>query len=294
MKLKIYVISGLGIAVLLFSLLSPTLASADTASWSAEPVPSSIDMVLGPDGIDVRDLAVADDGVTLYAVSGDSIPENVVYKSTDAGVSWTTLSISIVADLVAVAPDDEDMVAIASSSPPEVYLTINGGSTWYTLGTPQESGQAAAAAIYDISISPEDNGIHYVAAAGNEAGDIANVWHLKTGAAAADWKETSSLNGFSNTSEVKAVAFSPNFASDKVMVAISENHTTSVDLQIFSFNDDNWNDSASFAVIPPGNKADAIKSNAVDIDSRLQLFFTVILQTINTTSGFGGAIAVDV
>ena len=110
--------------MLLMSLLIPNPTSADTVSWSAEPVPSSIDMVLGPDVIDVRDLAVTDDGVTVYAVSGDSIPENVVYKSTDAGVSWTTLSISIVADLVAVAPDDElasdDLAAAPADA--DIYL----------------------------------------------------------------------------------------------------------------------------------------------------------------------------
>ena len=130
--MKITKISGLGIVMLLlvslFALATPV--SAGTASWSAESIPGTIDNVLGPAGIDIRDIAVAAGGTTIYAVPGDSISNNVIYKSTSAGVSWTTLGISIEADLVAVAPDDADMVAIANSGTPEVYLTINGGFQW--------------------------------------------------------------------------------------------------------------------------------------------------------------------
>ena len=156
---KIFIISGLVIFMLLVSLFSSAApVSADTACWSAEPIPSTIDEVLGPAGIDVRDITVVG-GTTIYAVPGDSVPDNIVYKSTDAGISWTTADINIKADLVAVAPDDADMVAIANSNTPEVYLTTDGGSTWYALGTPRESGGAAAAALYDIAKTKASNGI---------------------------------------------------------------------------------------------------------------------------------------
>ena len=234
--------------VSLFALATPV--SAGTASWSAESIPGTIDDVLGPAGIDIRDIAVAAGGTTIYAVPGDSISNNVVYKSTSAGVSWTTLGLSIEADLVAVAPDDADMVAIANSGTPEVYLTINGGSTWYNLGTPQGSGGTAAAAIYDIAISKASEGIHYIAAAGKEAGNVANVWYYNTGAAAPAWQETNSMAGFSSANEVATVAFSPNFSSDKVMVAISEKDSVSVNLQILSLSSNKWNVSAGFSGYP--------------------------------------------
>ncbi len=251
MKLKIWGISGLVIAVMLVSLVSPaTPAAAGTSSWSAETIPNTTDYILGPDGIDICDIAVAADGLTVYAVPGDSVSDDVLYKSTDAGVSWTTLDIPIEADLVAIAPDDADIIAIVDNSTPEVHLTVSSGSIWYDLGTPQESGAAAAAAIYDIAISKDSDDVHYIAVAGKEAGDVANVWYYEAGAVGATWQETNTLTGFSSADEVAAVAFSPNFPSDKVMVAVSEDDNSSVKLQMLSLSSDRWNSSANFDSFP--------------------------------------------
>ncbi len=119
MKSKIPGISGLGIAILLLvNLLLPDIpASARGEVWEAETIPSTTYEVLGPAGIDVQDIAVTD-GSIIYAVTGDSVLENILYKSTDAGISWTTREAPIQADLVAVAPDNPDVVAIASSRLP--------------------------------------------------------------------------------------------------------------------------------------------------------------------------------
>jgi len=251
MKLKIWGISGLVTVVMLVSLASPvTPAAADALSWSAETIPNTTDYILGPDGIDICDIAVAADSSTVYAVMGDSITDDVLYKSTDAGASWTTLDIPIEADLVAIAPDDADIIAIADNSTPEVYLTVNGGSIWHDFGTPQESGAAAAVAIYDIAISKASDDVHYIAVAGKEAGDVANVWYYQAGAVGATWQETNTLTGFSSGDEVAAVAFSPNFPSDKVMLAVSEDDNSSVKLQMLSLSSNRWNSSANFGSYP--------------------------------------------
>ena len=130
----------------------PSAVYAGNAVWSAETIPGTEGHVIGPSGIDVRDLALAGDG-TIYAVPGDSVSDNVVYKSTDAGMGWTELDILIEADLVAVAPDNAAVVAVASRDTPAVLLTLDGGSTWSNLGTPRQSGETAASAIHDIAIS---------------------------------------------------------------------------------------------------------------------------------------------
>ena len=281
--------------VSLFSLAAP--ASAGTASWSAESIPSTLYEVLGPAGIDVRDIAVAADGTTIFAVSGNTVSDDVVYKSIDAGISWTTLDIPIEADLVAVAPDDADIIAIANSSTPEVYLTSNGGVTWHNLGTPQESGGAAAAAIYDLAISrASDEMINYLAAAGKEAGDGANVWYFETGAIAPVWKETNTLAGFSSADEVAAVAFSPNFPSDEAMVAISADYGVSVNLQILSLSSNKWNGSANFASYPltivSGSGITGLASASVSLapdylasDSSRRTAFVGLTVSGDTTSG---------
>ena len=84
------IIGVLGVSLLLVSLFSwATPVSAGKLAWSAESIPGTAGVVLGPAGIDVRDIAVAADGKSIYAVPGDSVSDNVVYKSNAAGVSWT-------------------------------------------------------------------------------------------------------------------------------------------------------------------------------------------------------------
>ena len=243
---------GVGLTVVLlvnlFLLAAP--ASAGTLAWSAESIPSIADNVLGPGGIDVRDIAIAADGQTIYITPADSLPGNIIYKSTDAGLSWTELSVGAKADLVAVAPDNANMVAIANSSTPVVYISTDGGSYWYNLGTPQESGGTAAAAIYDVAISAASDGVRCIAIAGKEAGDVANVWYFKVGSITPVWKETNNLTGFSSANLMKAVAFSPDFPSDEVMVAVSERDNLSIHFQILSFNSEKWNTSAGFSGYP--------------------------------------------
>ena len=239
--------------VMALLVLSPLLTSAPAlagdAYWSAETIPGTTGNVLGPAGIDVRDIAVAADGTTIYAVPGDSIAEQIVYRSTDTGASWAELDVSIAADLVAVAPDDAGTVAIADSATAQVYVTTNSGLNWYDLGVPGEGGSAAAA-VDDIAISKAVNGVNYIAVAGREAAHTANTWYYKLGAVGASWRGTAALGGFSAASQAAAVAFSPDFPSDEAMTVITENDGDSVTLQIFSFDTGSWNSSAGFNPYP--------------------------------------------
>ncbi len=228
--------------------------SAGGAVWSAETIPDTLEYILGPDGtgdnLDVRDFAFAGDGMTVYAAPGDSISDNVVYKSTDAGLGWAALELDITPDLVAVAPDDRDIVVIANSSTPELYLTTNGGVTWDTLGTPPENGGPSATAIHDIEISPIRNTIHYIAAAGTDTDGEANVWIFDHGAGVPSWKGTKSMSGFGVGDVVAAVEFSPNFSSDLAMVAISVDNGANIKLHILDIIAEKWNSSAGYVNYP--------------------------------------------
>lgn len=239
-------VTGILIVASLFSWPEPV--SAGLASWSAETIPSRTDNILGPPGIDIRDFAVAGDTKTIYAVPGDSISDNVVFKSSDAGATWTALPVSIKADFVAVAPDDSTFVAVANNSTPTVYVTLNGGLIWYDLGTPQETNPAVA--IYDIAISATREGKHYIAAAGKDTGG-ANLWYYSIiGTAAPTWQETRTLTGFATGNETAAVAFSPSFASDATLVVISDKVNDSVQLQMLDISSGKWNNDAGFINFP--------------------------------------------
>ena len=241
-------ITGILIVASLFSW--PETVSAGLAEWSAETIPSRTDNILGPPGMSIRDFAVASDSKTIYAVPGDSISDNVVFKSADAGATWTALPVSIQANLVAVAPDDNNIVAIANSSTPVIYITLNGGTIWYNLGTPQE-GSSTAEAIYDIAVSATREGKHYIAAAGKDTGDMANLWYISIiGAAAPTWQETSALPGFTTGNETAAVAFSPSFVLDATVVVISDKASDSVQLQMLDISSEKWNEPAGFISFP--------------------------------------------
>jgi hypothetical protein len=240
-------VTGILIVASLFSWPEPV--SAGLVEWSAETIPTRLDNILGPPGIDIRDFAVAGDSKTIYAVPGDSISDNVVFKSADAGATWTALPVPTKVRLVAVAPDDSTFAAVADNSTLRIYVTLDGGLTWYSLGTPRETSPAVA--IYDIAVSAIWGGQHYIAAAGKDAGNAANLWYISIiSAAAPTWQETKTLTGFVSGNETAAVAFSPSFVSDASLVAISDNANASVQLQMLDISSRKWNNDAGFINFP--------------------------------------------
>ncbi|MBI2860914.1 MAG: hypothetical protein HYX91_05340 [Chloroflexi bacterium] len=249
-------IVGVGlVAVLLVSLLGFALpASAGTLSWTSETIPGATNQLVVAG--DVLDIAVAPDGNTIYAVAGTT----TVYKSTNRGDTWSTILTTaggnppISPTLVAVAPDNANIVVIAVGGTPNVYASTNGGSTWGVLGVPQEAALGAAAALTDLAVSAASAGTNFIAVSGTEAGPIGNVWYFNLGAAAPVWKETNSLLGFTAADApggVGAVAFSPNFASDQLLAAVTFDATTDdTSFQLFSLSTKLWNTNAGFVGYP--------------------------------------------
>ena len=231
MKKKISRIWAVGLVVILlaslFSFAAP--ASAGTLYFSDETLPSGTGKVV-VSGVNVVDLAVAADGVTMYAAPGSTVA-STLYKSTNAGVSWTALTISINADLVAVAPDDADVVVIANSASAAVYVTTSGGALWSSLGTAEDVDGNDATDIWDIDIAAQSSGVRYIATAGTQAANTPVVCFFNLGSSAPDWVDAvgdfnSVYSGTNLTigaiDNFKAVKFSPNFPSDQVLTAVSE------------------------------------------------------------------------
>jgi len=250
MGLKIIRIIGLVVITMtsLLSLASPASAAAPT--WIAVPIPGSEGYQLGPPGVDIRDLAVADDVAAIYAVPGDSISDRSVYKSVDAGASWEAQHVFITADLVAVAPDNVDVAAVARRIVPWVYFTTDGGATWRSLGAVEGGDGSTADEIHDIAISAAEDGVHYLAVAGEEVDGEGNVWYCQINGEKPEWQETSSLPGFASVRSVRASAFSPSFTKDGALVTIGEDEYGHVKLHAFSFTAQAWNVPAGFESYP--------------------------------------------
>jgi len=262
MKKKFTRILGVGLAIaMLISLMTVAApASAATLKWTSfSPYPSTTSSVLA--AVNITDIAVYGYGEVIYVGSvredGGGTNNGLIYKSTTAGRSWSALGVSGNASLVAVAPDDPDVVAFADNATLTVWVSTDGGSTFGSLGVPQESGATVCDNISDIAISALSGGIHYVAVAGAEQGEIANVWYWNIGAASPYWHEINDLPTIdadtAGNSTALALEFSPNFPSDQTMAVLTFEAgalvagTDYVRVELYSFNQSKWNDDAGFS-----------------------------------------------
>jgi len=224
----------------LFIVAAPaTPAAADPLVWQAEIIPSPVGATLTP-GFVIEDMAISGD--TVYAVGHNTVAPtstNVVYKSTDGGATWalnnnaTTLLGITHANLVAVAPDDPGIVVVVDTAAPAAYVSTTGGGVWSSMGT------IGASTVYAVAISPAAAGTHYVALAANNG-----VYYFPLGAIVGTWTNAvltaAPWTGLGSTPAFYAVAFSPNFASDYIMLGVSFN-TTALNLNAASFNSHTWN-----------------------------------------------------
>jgi hypothetical protein len=112
----------------------------------------------------------------------------------------------------------------------------------------------ATMTVNDLAISVEKGGNHFIAVAGADGGD-AEVWTYEIGAIGSNWEEQSAKatfdkSGTYTSAMASAVAFSPNFFSDQVMVAVTGDPADDdLIFQIYSFNSGTWN-SGAFSAYP--------------------------------------------
>jgi hypothetical protein len=227
---------GLTVIVLASMFLMATPVSAGTNSFTAESgTPSSTGSILIDSSLSIVAMETSADGKTIYAASSNGT--GVLYKSTDSGATWTVLTKpSTLGDItnIAVAPDDANVVIIAgdqTGTNAEVYVSNNGGSTFTIMNDSTNiitNGTSTLAVINDIAVSSLDSSsTRYVAVAGTDSLALGCIFYFNLGATAPAWKNaalTSATAGFTSGPTdpgmaFAAVAFSPNFPSDQVMVS---------------------------------------------------------------------------
>src|SRR3989304_2071886 len=126
---------GVALIVVLLSTLFVAAApasAADPLTWNREFPPSATNNILTK-AESIKD--VASNGDTFFAVSNNSTDNAIVYKSTNGGATWTlnndttTLMSANSTDLVALAPDDPNIVVVFNSSNttggPQAYVTTS-------------------------------------------------------------------------------------------------------------------------------------------------------------------------
>jgi len=234
---------GVGLIVIILSSLfvSALPVTADDNLWTVQSGPSTTSYVAA-NGSDVADIAVFTSGSIVYAVTGTGhgawTGGTYLYKSTNGGATWArtnSTALSFAPNMVAVAPDNSDRVAVAASSNGTIYVSVNGGSTFANVG-PVTDGSANLTVFKDIAISPTRNGANYVTVCGVDTTGPA-IWYYNVGAVVGQtWTRKAAPQAVS----VDALAYSPNFVSDLTLEVVTDN-ATHVGLQIYSFASAAWN-----------------------------------------------------
>ena len=219
---------GLTLALLasLLALAAPVAAAPGNMQFTSQPLPSVTSLVILTPS-DITDIAVANDGVTVYVADSET---GSMYRSSDGGQSFTRLdsynNISGVAapTAVAVAPDDPQVVAVSDGS--FVYTSTNSGTTWSNLGTLPAA--SASGTIMDCAVGPARSGTllgrEYAAAMADPADAITNTptqeGDVLIVGKIASWASAGSSTNITGDMDYMAVSFTPNFVGDRVLVAV--------------------------------------------------------------------------
>ena len=190
-------------------------ASPDRLKWSIVDTPSEEgNVVVSPSEINA--FVLGSDEI-FYAID---IPHRKVYKSTDGGITWEDDLTQALEDEgatlpawdIAIAPNNSDLVAVVSDNRTAVYLSEDGGESWGDIDAPDLSGLLIA----DIAISKEYGDFQDIAIGTRKPDGVTNgdVW-VRRGFGT--WK-AQELD-----MDVTTVRFSPNYSSDRTILAIGSN-----------------------------------------------------------------------
>ena len=213
------IISFALLLMLPLSLITPLLASSDDVKWVRVNIPTqgkAGNWVLAS-GSNIQHLTAAVDG-TLYAYSEGL--DHTLYKSTDGGYSWShtgRVEDEIVA--IATAPDDAENIYYATIS--RIFKSTDGGQRFAELAENPGVADGDNITITDIDVaSLNGESVIAVATGDSDKSEFGGVYILDESNPFSSWIDTGA-----GSHDVYAIAFSPDFATDKQLVAVLTDET---------------------------------------------------------------------
>ena len=194
-----------------------TAAAPDEVKWSRVNIPTEGETgnwVLAS-GSSVQHLTMAEDG-TLYCYANPSGISYTLFKSTDNGCSWSyTGEVNEAIVGIATAPDDANIVYYATTS--NIYKSADAGNSFSPL--PPNPGGAGTDNIIITCIDVarlDGNSIIVVGTIDTDNSQYGGVYTLDESEILPSWLDTN-IGSY----DVCAVAFSPNFAANRQLVAVA-------------------------------------------------------------------------
>ncbi len=209
---------------------------------------------------EVNRIAVSSYGNVVYAL--DSINARF-YKSEHGGFGWTNISSGIPGaatwDVLAIAPDDHNIIAISTDAGKEVYLSVDGGSNFFI--TQLASRLNAGEKIKCVAISPGyGNNTHEIIVGTSTNTGNGRVLNNKISRFPGGWQDCSTgAQGWLHATsglDVFAIRYSPSFPSDGTVLAIVASGPTSatgdtllyIGIRDLSANSIIWNNFSGYPV----------------------------------------------
>ncbi|MCK4274342.1 MAG: hypothetical protein KAW90_05570, partial [Dehalococcoidales bacterium] len=239
--IKLLLVSGLA-ALTVFNSIAG--ASSEAVRWTRVSIPTEGEAgnwVLAT-GSDVRHLTMAPDG-TLYAC-GQGLTYTL-YKSTDGGLSWVHIgSVQDTIVDIAVSPHDASIIYYATSS--AVYRSTNSGKTFAQLPAGPGGAGTDNKEITSIDVACLTSHIIAVGTRDTDGSEFGGVYTLDEANIIPDWEDTN-IGSY----DVYAVAFSPNYPSDRQLVAvITDEANTFIAARV---NDASWSATTGYARLDRDN-----------------------------------------
>ncbi len=217
------VLAVLGIVASSFVWAMPVAAAnPGDEKWAEVNVPSTTDNVILP-GSQINDIAVGTDGKTMYVVDKNNDAAMKIFKSTDGGKTFDDITNDYGGGdpkSIAVAPDDINQVAVTDGS--NVWFTRDGGTSWRNLAFPTDANSTITGIVVSGARSSTTYGREYFVSvadtrAGNVTGNLMSIGINGT------WEDV--LTSLKGTADFTSIALSPNYVSDRSIVAVGTSNT---------------------------------------------------------------------
>ena len=215
-----------------FLMLEARPAIADDTAFQWQRVTTPEDGANGDWGIaagtEVNRIAIGSDDTTIYALDSAT---PLLFKSDDGGYTWIDITGRLPAftslDDLAVSPDDPDFLAVVDTTTPEVFFSTDSGMSFTPAGV---AGLTIAGTIQDVAVSISSSAGGEVTreimfGTSNGAGG-GQVWVMSVGPQFHSWTNISTGASGWAAADVFALAYSPNYNADGVLLTITSDNVT--------------------------------------------------------------------